>query len=197
MKIIISCNFFEAQLNKSKNTNQPCLTTDTEDSVCAVWACMHHLTQLWRAWKYFTNSIIHQDQSIKYPSSYLPLGIGLFHDRQKSINLTWWRRGEVCYLDVVQLQVWAGVMVGWFSLTQANQVFDPIIQHVLVFTCHPGQCQSGHFAWFHPWEVAGSKWRHAGQRGEVKSQIRIVLLLKRYLKMTFWFSLNKSARERQ
>lgn len=64
--------------------------------VLCLWACMEY-------WKYFKSITIHQAQSIKYMSSYLPLGVGLFHNRQESINLTRWRRSEVCYLDVVQL----------------------------------------------------------------------------------------------
>lgn len=51
-------------------------------------------------------------------------------------------------------------MVGWFPLTEANQVLDAIVHHIPVFTWHPGHRQSSQFAWLHPGEVVWSKGGH-------------------------------------
>lgn len=119
-------------------------------------------------WKHFISRTIRQPQSIKHLSSYLPLGVGFLHNREESINLTRWGRSEVGDLDVVQLQLWARIVVRWFSLAQADQMFDAVVQQVLVFTRHPGQRQSGQFSRFNPGEVV---WRHGGHAGDKDYEI--------------------------
>lgn len=96
-------------------------------------------------------------------NSHLPLGVGFFHNGQKSVNLIWWRRGKVNYFDVMQLQLWTCIVVWRFSFTQANKVFDSIVQQVLVLWSHPGQSQTSQFSWFHPREVVGSEGSHGSQ----------------------------------
>lgn len=64
---------------------------------------------------------------------YLSLGVGVFHYTEEPLDLGGGRWGKVGYFDVMQLQIGTRVVVGWFSFTQTNQVFDPIVQQVLVF----------------------------------------------------------------
>lgn len=89
--------------------------------------------------------------------SHLPLGVGLLHDGEESVDLSGRRRSEVLDLDVVQLQLRTGVVVRGFRLTQTHQVFDVVLQHVAVLTWHPGQRQAGHFILIHPGEVVRSR----------------------------------------
>lgn len=83
----------------------------------------------------------------------LSAGIGLLHYGQESVDLLKCRRTEVDYLDVVEGEVWTGVVVRWFSLGQGHQVFDPVIQQVLIVRRHPRHRQTGHFTGVHPGEV--------------------------------------------
>ena len=48
------------------------------------------------------------------------------------MDLIWTRRAEVSDADVVKNQARAGVIVGWFALTQADKMLDPIVQQIPV-----------------------------------------------------------------